>query len=256
MKIAISGKGGVGKTTIAALLVTELAHRGTGVIAIDADPNPTLAQALGFPPGPFPPLLEMSEEIEERIGTPGGFIRLNPQVDDLVGHVGRTHNGVHLIVAGGVTHGGAGCACPQGVLLRRLLDHVVLEADEAVVVDFEAGLEHLGRRTAGAVDRMLVVADPSRASMETAGRIRRLAAEIGVNRVQVVGSRVRGPEDEAWMTDHLDGLELIGSIPFDDDIMNAERTGRPITEVRGRVPAAVARLADALETITRLEAGS
>jgi CO dehydrogenase maturation factor len=256
MKIAISGKGGVGKTTFAALLVTELARRGVGVIAIDADPNPTLSTALGFPQGAFPPLLEMSDEIEERIGSPGGFIRMNPRVDDLARRVGRTHDGVHLIVAGGVTHGGAGCACPQGVLLRRLLDHVVLESNEAVIVDFEAGLEHLGRRTAEAVDRMLVVADPSRASVETAGRIRRLAAEIGVGRVQAVGNRVRGPEDEAWLADHLDGLELIGSIPWDDDVMNAERNGRPVTEVRGLVPAAVARLADQLETITNLEAVS
>ena len=255
VKIAVSGKGGVGKTTIAALFATELAGRGIGVIAIDADPNPTLAQALGFPPGPFPPLLEMSDEIEERIGSPGGFIRMNPRVDDLVGRVGRSHAGVHLIVAGGVTHGGAGCACPQGVLLRRLLDHVVLESNEAVVVDFEAGLEHLGRRTAEAVDRMLVIADPSRGSIETAGRIRRLAAEIGVGRVQVVGNRMRGADDEAWLIEHLDGLELIGSIPWDEDVMDAERNGRPITEVRGEVPAAIARLADQLESITRLEAG-
>jgi len=255
MKIAVSGKGGVGKTTIAALLATELVRRGIGVIAIDADPNPTLAAALGFPPGPLPPLLEMSDEIEERIGTPGGFIRMNPRVDDLIDRVGRSHDGVHLIEAGGVTHGGAGCACPQGVLLRRLLDHVVLESNEAVIVDFEAGLEHLGRRTAEAVDLMLVVADPSRASAETAGRIRRLAGEIGVSRVRVVGNRVRGPEDETWLADHIDGLELIGSIPWNDDVINAERSGRPITEVRGEVPAAVARLADTLESITSLEAG-
>jgi len=132
---------------------------------------------------------------------------------------------------------------------------VVLESNEAVIVDFEAGLEHLGRRTAEAVDLMLVVADPSRASAETAGRIRRLAGEIGVSRVRVVGNRVRGPEDETWLADHIDGLELIGSIPWNDDVINAERSGRPITEVRGEVPAAVARLADTLESITSLEAG-
>jgi CO dehydrogenase maturation factor len=256
MKIAISGKGGVGKTTVAALLVSELAHRGMGVIAIDADPNPTLAQALGFPQATLPPLLDMSDEIEERIGTPGGFIRMNPRVDDLVARVGRTQNGVHLIVAGGVTHGGAGCACPQGVLLRRLLDHVVLEADEAVIVDFEAGLEHLGRRTAEAVDRMLVVVDPSRASVETARRIRRLASEIGVSRVQVVGNQIRSVEDETWLAGELDGLELIGSIPWDDEVMRAERTGRPIAQLQGNVLDAVARLADKLGRMATLEAGS
>lgn len=256
MKIAVSGKGGAGKTTIAALVAAELARRGVGVIAIDADPNPTLADALGFPAGPLPPLLEMSDEIEERIGSPGGVIRMNPKVDDLVSRVGRSHAGVHLIVAGGVTHGGSGCACPQGVLLRRLLEHVVLASDEAVIVDFEAGLEHLGRRTAERVDRMLVIVEPSQSSIVTAGRIRRLAGEIGVTRVHAVGNRIRSADDETELARRLDGMELIGCIPWDDDVMRAERAGRPITELRGPIAAAIARLTDELESRTRLEAAS
>ena len=256
MKIAVSGKGGTGKTTLAALLAAELQRRAYRVTVIDADPNPTLAAALGFPPVPMTPLLEMGDEIEERIGGAGGFIRLNPRVDDLVSRVAVVHGGIHLIVAGGITHGGAGCACPQSVLLRRLLEHVVMELDEAVIVDLEAGLEHLGRRSAHEVDAMLVVVDPSRAAIETAGRIRRLAGEIGVAQVLAVGSRIRNPDDIGYLARQLDGLELIGSIPYSDEVIEAERAGRPVTALAGDVPAAVARLTDALESRTRLEVTS
>ena len=256
MKIAISGKGGTGKTTLAALLSTELKRRDYSVTVIDADPNPTLAAALGFPPGPQMPLLEMSDEIEERIGSPGGLIRLNPRVDDLVSRVGVTHDGIHMIVAGGITHGGAGCACPQAVLLRRTLEHIVTETDEAVVIDLEAGLEHLGRRSAHEVDAMLVVVDPTRAGVETARRIRRLAGEIGVERVLAVGNRVREPADIGYLTDQLEGLELIGAIPFSDDVVAAERAGRPVTNLTGAVPEAVARLTDALVATTKVQVRS
>jgi len=251
MKIAVSGKGGTGKTTLAALLAAELQRRDYRVTVIDADPNPTLAAALGFPPVPVTPLLEMGDEIEARIGSGGGFIRLNPRVDDLVSRVAVAHDGIHLIVAGGITHGGAGCACPQGVLLRRLLEHVVMELDEAVIIDLEAGLEHLGRRSAHEVDAMLVVVDPSRAGIETARRIRRLAGEIGVGRVLAVGNRIRGPADVEYLATQLDGLELVGTIPHSDDVIAAERAGRPVTGIVGALPAAVARLTDALVAMTK-----
>jgi CO dehydrogenase maturation factor len=251
MKIAVSGKGGTGKTTLSALLAAELRRRGYSVTAIDADPNPTLAAALGFPPLPLTPLLEMSDEIEERIGSAGGFIRLNPRVDDLVSRVSVAHDGINLIVAGGITHGGAGCACPQAVLLRRLLEHVVTGLDEAVLIDLEAGLEHLGRRSAHEVDAMLVVVDPSRAGIETARRIRRLAGEIGVARVLAVGNRIRGPADVTYLEEQLDGLQLVGAIPFSDDVIQAERAGRPVAYLTGAVPAAVARLTDTLVATTK-----
>jgi len=256
MKIAVSGKGGTGKTTVAALLAAELQRRDYSVTVIDADPNPTLAAALGFPPGPLTPLLDLSDEIEERIGSPGGFIRLNPRVDDLVGRVAVSHDGIHLIVAGGITHGGAGCACPQSVLLRRLLEHVVTELDEAVVIDLEAGLEHLGRRSAHEVDAMLVVVDPSRAGIETARRIRRLAGQIGVARVLAVGNRIRGSADVAYLADGLEGLELIGAIPYSDDVIEAERAGRPVINLTDAVSAAVARLIDALVATTKVQVRS
>jgi len=248
MKLAVSGKGGVGKTTVAALLASELAARGFRVTAIDADPNPTLAELLGFPTPPPTSLLDLRAEIEERVGSSGGLIRLNPRVDDLVERVAATYGGVQLIVAGAISRGGAGCACPQNVLLRRLLDHVVLERDEAVVVDLEAGLEHLGRRSAEAADALLAVVDASRASLETAARIRRLAGEIGVPRTFVVANKVRGPEEESWIASGLPDSELIAAIPYSEALARAERVGERASGADPAVQAAAARLVDALQT--------
>lgn len=256
MKLAISGKGGVGKTTLTALLATSLADRGYRVTAIDADPNPTLAAALGLPSQPITPLLDLREEIEQRVGGTDGFVRLNPRVDDLVERVAVVHRGIRLVVAGAITRGGAGCACPQSVLLRRVLEFLALEHDQALLVDLEAGLEHLGRRSAHAADALLVVVDPSRASMETAGRIRRLAAEIGIAQVLGVANRVRGSSDEAYMAAHLDGLELIGTIPYSEALIEAERTGRQAAAVDDAASGAVARLTDALQTRFRGRSGN
>jgi CO dehydrogenase maturation factor len=251
MKLAVSGKGGVGKTTVAALLASELAARGYRVTAIDADPNPTLAVLLGFPTPPPTSLLDLRAEIEERVGSSGGLIRLNPRVDDLVERVAATYGGIQLIVAGAISRGGAGCACPQNVLLRRLLDHVVLERDEAVVVDLEAGLEHLGRRSAEAADALLAVVDASRASLETAARIRLLAGEIGVPRTFVVANKVRGPEEESWIASGLKDGELVAAIPYSEALARAERVGERASGADPAVQAAAAKLVDVLQTLCR-----
>jgi CO dehydrogenase maturation factor len=248
MKLAVSGKGGVGKTTLSALMAAELVRRGMHVTVIDADPNPCLAAALGIPPGRVPSLLELKDEIEARVGGSDGYIRLNPRVDDLVDRLAVKHRDLQLIVAGAISRGGSGCACPQSVLLRRLLDHLVLDRDEAVIIDLEAGLEHLGRRSAQAADALLVVVDPSRASLDTALRIRHLAAEIGITRVLAVANRVRSEDDQAYIAAHLDGIPLVGVIPFSQALAEAERQG---AEAAGRDPAvaqAITRLADELES--------
>ena len=199
----------------------------------------------------------MSDEIEERVGGAGGFIRLNPRVDDLVSRVAVAHDGIDLIVAGGITHGGAGCACPQAVLLRRLLEHVVMELDEAVLIDLEAGLEHLGRRSAREVDAMLVVVDPSRASIETARRIRRLAGEIGVD--QRAGGREPGPgTGRPGVSRRRGSTGSSWSAPshYSDDVIEAERAGRPVANLEGAMPEAVARLTDALVAMTKVQVNS
>jgi CO dehydrogenase maturation factor len=192
------------------------------------------------------PLTDLREEIEARVGGSGGFIRLNPRVDDLAERVAVTRGGISLIVAGAISRGGAGCACPQSVLLRSLLDHVVLETDEAVVVDLEAGLEHLGRRSAQAADALLVVVDPTRAGIDTAERIRRLAAEIGVGQVLAVADRVRNESDVAFLSAGLGEVELVGVIPYSARIEEAERSGKAVPASDDVTRAAIERLVDEL----------
>lgn len=226
-----------------ALAAGELLRRGISVTVIDADPNPTLAPCLGITATPTP-LLEMSDEIEERVGS--GVIRLNPRVDDLVGKIAITQDDLQLIVVGGPVRGGAGCACPQNVLLRQLLEHVVVGTEEAVVIDLEAGLEHLGRRTAHAADALLVVVDPTNASTETAQRIARLAADIDLRRVALVANRIVDPTDLAFIKERLPGLELVGEIPFSHDVLAAERDRRPLLDLGGPAAAAVAQMLDVL----------
>jgi CO dehydrogenase maturation factor len=255
MKIAVSGKGGAGKTTVAALMAAELTRRGFHVTAIDADPNPTLAAGLGFDAGPVTPLTEMADEIEERVGG-AGVIRLNPRVDDLVDRIAITRDGLQLIVAGSVSRGGAGCACPQGILLRRLLEHVVLSLEEAVVIDLEAGLEHLGRRTAEAADALLVVVDPTNAGVETARRIARLAADIGLRRVALVANRIVDPSDLAFLAERLPGWEIAGELPYSPAVLAAERDGRPLTDIEGPIVPAIARLVDHMTLGAREEVRS
>lgn len=243
MKVAVSGKGGAGKTTLAALAAAELLRRGVSVTAIDADPNPSLGPCLGITAAPTP-LLEMSDEIEKRVGS--GVIRLNPRVDDLVGKIAVRQDGLQLVVAGGPVRGGAGCACPQSALLRQLLEHVVVGLDEAVVIDLEAGLEHLGRRTAHAADALLIVVDPTNSSTETAQRIARLAADIDLRRVAVVANRIVDPTDLAFIKERLPGLELVGELPFSHDVVVAERERRPLIDLEGPAATAVAQMLDVL----------
>ncbi len=243
MKVAVSGKGGAGKTTLAALAVAELLRRGVSVTAIDADPNPSLGPCLGIAAMPTP-LLEMSDEIEKRVGS--GVIRLNPRVDDLVGKIAVRQDGLQLVVAGGPVRGGAGCACPQSALLRQLLEHVVVGLDEAVVIDLEAGLEHLGRRTAHAADALLIVVDPTNSSTETAQRIARLAADIDLRRVAVVANRIVDPTDLEFIKERLPGLELVGELPFSHDVVVAERERRPLIDLEGPAATAVAQMLDVL----------
>jgi CO dehydrogenase maturation factor len=157
-----------------------------------------------------------------------------------------SRDGLQLIVAGGPVRGGAGCACPQSVLLRQLLEHVVVGLEEAVIIDLEAGLEHLGRRTAHAADALLVVVDPTNASVETARRIARLAADIDLRRVVLVANRVVDPSDVDFIKERLPGLELVGSIPHSHDVLVAERDRRPLIDLEGPPAEAVARMLDTL----------
>jgi len=232
MKIAISGKGGVGKTTFASFLIKALTEQGKKVLAIDADPDANLAQALGVDSDTdIVPISEMKEIIEERteakVGSMGSFFKLNPKVDDLPEKLSTVINGVKLMVLGGVKSGGGGCICPESTLLKALVTHIVLARDEAVVLDMEAGLEHLGRGTAMSVDSLIVVVEPGRRSIETARHILKLAGDLGIKNLGFVGNKIRSEKDKEFFKKHLPDLQFLGFIPFASHIIEADLEGCP-----------------------------
>lgn len=230
MKIAVSGKGGVGKTTFTALLARTLDREGKHVLAIDADPDANLAAALGIPEAEaIVPIAEMKELIFERTGaqpgTVGGYFRLNPKVDDLPDGLSARLGNIKLMRLGGVKKGGSGCICPESALLRALVTHIVLARDEVVIMDMEAGIEHLGRATAQSVDKLIVVVEPGRRSIDTAEHIRTLASEIGLQRFAVVGNKIRNEADRHFLQKHLPDFEFLGFLPYDDALIEADLEG-------------------------------
>ena len=238
MKIAVTGKGGVGKTTLTALLASALCATGKRVVAIDADPNTSLAACMGYPnPESIRPLVEIKELIEERTGvkpgTIGGMFRLNPFVEDIPDKYSVEIEGVRVLAAGAVKNGGAGCYCPENTLLRALVSHLLVEADVALVLDMEAGLEHLSRGTVKAVDALLVVTEPSLRGVETARRIKKLAGDIGLQKLYGVGTKIRSRTDEDFLRDTLPGWEFAGYLPYDEGIRKADMEGRSVMSGAG-----------------------
>jgi CO dehydrogenase maturation factor len=251
MKIAISGKGGVGKTLLASLLSRTFAEAGYAVLAIDADPDSNLAATLGFPhPDEITPISEMSALIEERTGAKpgeaGSFFKLNPKVDDLPEKYSLKYNGIRLMVMGRIKKGGTGCYCPENALLKALITHLLLGRDEVVILDMEAGVEHLGRATARAVDRLIVVVEPGRRSVETAFRIGKLAEEIGLHNIAIVGNKVRSPSDKEFLTSSLPGFEFLGFIPYAQDLVDADLADLPILDASPQIISEVRNIYQAL----------
>jgi CO dehydrogenase maturation factor len=251
MKIAISGKGGVGKTMLASLLSRTFAEASYGVLAIDADPDANLAATLGFPhPEKITPISEMSELIEERTGVPAGktapFFKLNPKVDDLPENYSQKHNGIRLMVMGRVKKGGTGCYCPENALLKALITHLLLGRDEVVIMDMEAGIEHLGRATAGAVDILVVVVEPGRRSIESAQRIASLAKEIGLNNIAIVANKVRSQPEKEFIISSLPDFNFLGFIPYDQALVDADLANLPILDASPKVAGEVRNIYKAL----------
>jgi CO dehydrogenase maturation factor len=230
MKIAVSGKGGVGKTLLSAHLTREFAKNGYSVLAIDADPDTNLASALGFPhPDEIIPISEMKDLIAERTGSkpgqPGSWFKLNPKVDDIPEKYAQKLDGIRLMVMGKVKKGGSGCYCAENTLLQSLMAHLLVARDEIVILDMAAGIEHLGRATARSVDKFIIVVEPGRKSLETAARINNLAKDIGVTKITAVANKIRNTADREFIVSNMAGLEFLGFIPYDQAITDAEISG-------------------------------
>lgn len=242
MKLAVSGKGGVGKTTVAAVLARLLAFEGQNVLAIDADPSPHLGAALGIPPERMPePISRMEALIEERTqarkGSFGSFFKMNPKVEDLPDKLSVLKDGIRLLLLGTVDRAGGGCVCPQSVLMKALVTHLFLRKEETLIMDMEAGVEHLGRATATAVDMMLVVVEPGLRSIETAQQIHRLSLELGIREVAVVANKVRGGKDMEAITAGLEQeLPLLAFLPYEPKVVDADLEGVPPYAVFDQIP--------------------
>lgn len=255
MKLAITGKGGVGKTTLAALLAQVYAKSGREVLAVDADPSPCLSDALGLPEelrAGLKPIAEMDALIEERTGakpgTVGGFFTINPRVDDLPERFSILHRGVRLLEMGSVDLGGSGCICPESAMLKTLFTHLLFRKDDVLILDMYAGVEHLGRATVDFVDAMLVVVEPTRRSLGTAAQIKKLANDIGLNRIWLVGNKVRDEADRALIETGSPGLPVLGLLPVDAGVQEADRLGKAVYDYSPALRREAERIAERLNT--------
>jgi CO dehydrogenase maturation factor len=253
MNLAISGKGGVGKTTLAALLAQVYATAGRMVVAVDADPSPCLAEALGFPAeicARLRPIAEMDDLIEERTGarpgTRGGFFTLNPRVDDLPERFSVAYRGVRLLEMGAVEQGGSGCICPESAMLKTLFTHLLFRKEDMLILDMYAGVEHLGRATVDFVDAMIVVAEPTRRSLGTAAQIRKLAADIGLTRLWLVGNKVQNAAEAAFLEAETPGIPLLGFLPADMAAQEADQLGVAVYDHVPALRQAAEQIADSL----------
>jgi CO dehydrogenase maturation factor len=234
MKIAITGKGGVGKTTISALLSHIYASEGKKVIAVDADPDANLASALGIPAEDVEklrPIAELTDLIEERTGakpgSSGGIFKINPKVDDIPEGFGYKFDNTTLLIMGKSKFAASGCYCPEHALLRRLLKHLIIDRDEVVIVDMEAGIEHLTRGTTEGVDAFIVVVEPGQRSIQTAETVKNLAEGLGIKKVYVVGNKVRNEKDEEFIKNNLGNTVYLGKMSFNESIMESDIQGLP-----------------------------
>ncbi len=253
LKVAISGKGGVGKTSLTALLAYSFADMGHKVLAIDADPTPCLGAALGFPAEKLrdlQPIARMDSLIYERTGaqpgTFGGYFKLNPRVDDIPDRFAAEHRGIRMLELGAVEQGGSGCICPESTLLRALVTHILLRRDEVVLLDMYAGVEHLGRATADAVDAMLVVVEPTARSLATAAQIKDLAADLKLKHIYLVGSKVDGPEEREYIEANSPGLPVLGHLPQDPRVAQADRQGLALYDAAPELAQAARAIAERL----------
>ena len=237
MKIAITGKGGTGKTTIAAVLSFFFKNDGYEVLAVDADPDANLAEALGAPKTQLASLIPISAQrklIQERTGAKprqfGQLFKLNPSVSDIPENFCITVRGIRVLVMGGIKSGGEGCACPENVLLRSLISEILLNRNEVVIIDMEAGIEHLGRATAQPIDSMIIVVEPGQRSIQTAKTILKLGREIGIEKFGIIGNKIQNREQTNWIQKQVAQDIYLGSISFSQVIGDSDRDGLPLID--------------------------
>jgi CO dehydrogenase maturation factor len=233
MKIAISGKGGVGKTTLAGVMARILANRGRKVLAIDADPDSNLASAIGLPKeilAKLLPIASMTTMIEERTGskkgTFGAMFKLNPKVDDIPDEMGVSYQGIKLLLLGCIPQGGGGCYCPENVLLKNLVRHLLVKKEEALILDMEAGLEHLGRGSTGYVDALVIVVEPGQRAINTARQIKKLGEDLNIKKIMIVGNKVASEGDRRIIEESLSDFPVLGHMSFNPKILQADKEGK------------------------------
>ena len=233
MKIAISGKGGVGKTTLAGVMARILADQGKKVVAIDADPDSNLASAIGLPReilAKLAPIASMTSMIEERTGAKkgsfGSMFKLNPKVDDLPDELGVNYRGVKLLLLGCIPQGGGGCFCPENILLKNLVRHLLVKEDEVLILDMEAGLEHLGRGSTSYVDALIIVVEPGQRAINTARQIRKLGEDLKIKNMMIVGNKAASADDRKIIEESLCDFPVLGHMSFNPMVLQADREGK------------------------------
>lgn len=238
MKLAITGKGGTGKSTIAGILAHYYKNDGYKVLAVDADPDANLASAIGIPAEKASSIIPISEQrklIKERTGAnPGQFgqlFKMNPTVHDIPDEFCIDYQGIKLLVMGAIRKGGSGCACPENVLLRSLLSEIILNRDEVIIVDMEAGIEHLGRATAKSIDKMIIIVEPGSRSIATAKTIMRMAKEIAIQSLVIVGNKIQDEKQKDWIRKKFSEDQILGMISYHEIIRDADLLQQPLIEL-------------------------
>lgn len=254
MKIAISGKGGTGKTTLAACLAKYYANKNYKVIAVDADPDANLASALGVDYKTalkITPLIEMKELIEERTGARPGeygtFFKLNPEVDDIPQKFGMDIDGVRLLVAGTVKAGGSGCYCPENVFLKSLFMYLVVRSQEIVIMDMEAGIEHLGRGTCENMDALIIVVEPGLKSIQTALTIKKMSRDIGIKKLFVVINKLKKDSEEKLIKENLEDFVILGKLPYSEKVRESDLGSSSPFDVDSEFRESIGKIATRLE---------